>query len=55
MLVGSQEYIDRQQGDILIVLHKTGTQGPAYYKSYPAAYEKFTPTCQTNQLDECRT
>jgi len=54
MLVGLQEYIDaQQQGDILIVLHQMGNHGPAYFKRYPAAYERFTPACQTNQLNEC--
>lgn len=54
MLVGLQDYINaQQQGDIVIVLHQMGNHGPAYYKRYPAAFERFTPTCQTNQLDEC--
>ena len=54
MLEGLQEYIDGQtQGDILIVLHQMGNHGPAYYKRYPKSFEKFKPTCQTNQLDEC--
>jgi len=54
MLVGLQEYIDSQKkGDILIVLHQMGNHGPAYYKRYPTAFEKFTPVCRTNQLDEC--
>jgi lipid A ethanolaminephosphotransferase len=54
MLVGLQDYIDGQSGgDILIVLHQMGNHGPAYYKRYPAAFEKFTPVCRTNQFDEC--
>lgn len=54
MLVGLQQYIDRHPtGDIIIVLHQMGNHGPAYYKRYPKAYEKFTPVCQTNQLEQC--
>jgi len=54
MLVGLQEYIDaHKSGDILIVLHQMGNHGPAYYKRYPKAFERFTPTCQTNELDKC--
>ncbi|MCB2180599.1 MAG: phosphoethanolamine--lipid A transferase [Desulfobulbaceae bacterium] len=54
MLVGLQDYIDTQQdGDILIVLHQMGNHGPAYYKRYPEAFEKFTPVCKSNQFDEC--
>lgn len=53
MLVGLQDYIDRQKGDVVIVLHQMGNHGPAYYKRYPKAYEKFTPTCRTNQVEQC--
>ncbi|MFZ0614726.1 MAG: phosphoethanolamine--lipid A transferase [Desulfobacterales bacterium] len=54
MLVGLQEYIDRTNyGDILIVLHQMGNHGPAYFKRYPSEFEKFTPVCKTNQLENC--
>lgn len=54
MLIGLQEYIDAQpKGDITIVLHQMGNHGPAYYKRYPQSFERFTPTCKTNQLEEC--
>lgn len=53
MLVGLQEYIDAQKGDILIVLHQMGNHGPAYYKRYPKAFEVFTPVCKTNDLGSC--
>jgi lipid A ethanolaminephosphotransferase len=54
MLVGLQEYIDANaQGDIMIVLHAMGNHGPAYYKRYPAAFEKFKPVCKTNDLGSC--
>jgi lipid A ethanolaminephosphotransferase len=54
MLVGLQEYIDAHpKGDIVIVLHQMGNHGPAYYKRYPKAFEKYTPVCKTNQLEEC--
>jgi lipid A ethanolaminephosphotransferase len=43
----------RSDKNILIVLHSMGSHGPAYYKRYPGAFEVFTPTCQTNQLNEC--
>ena len=54
MLVGLDTYIKKQkENDILIVLHQMGNHGPAYYKRYPKEYEKFTPVCETNQLEEC--
>ena len=54
MLIGLDEYIKKNQGkDILIVLHQMGNHGPAYYKRYPKEFEKFTPVCKSNQLEEC--
>lgn len=54
MLVGLDKYIeDHNNKDILIVLHQMGNHGPAYYKRYPKEFEKFTPVCKTNQLEEC--
>jgi lipid A ethanolaminephosphotransferase len=54
MLVGLDKYIkDHKNKDILIVLHQMGNHGPAYYKRYPKRFEKFTPICDTNQLENC--
>jgi len=54
MLLDLDSYIQKQQGkDILIVLHQMGNHGPAYFKRYPKTFEKFTPVCRTNQLEEC--
>ena len=54
MLANLQNYIDKRgTGDILIVLHQIGNHGPAYYKRYPQAFRKFTPTCDTNELSNC--
>lgn len=56
MLKDLQAYIDGiPDGDILIVLHQMGNHGPAYYKRYPDAFEVFTPTCRSNQLEACST
>lgn len=54
LLSNLQSYIDSHPtGDIFIVLHQMGNHGPAYYKRYPEAFKKFTPVCETNQLEEC--
>jgi lipid A ethanolaminephosphotransferase len=54
MLNGLQDYIDSNaNGDIVVVLHQMGNHGPAYYQRYPASFEKFTPVCRTNLLEEC--
>jgi lipid A ethanolaminephosphotransferase len=54
MLVPLQDYIDSHPaGDIVIVLHQMGNHGPAYYKRYPPAFEKFQPTCKSKDLGLC--
>ena len=54
MLIGLDKYIaQRKEKDIFIVLHQMGNHGPAYYKRYPKEFEKFTPVCKTNQLEQC--
>ncbi|RRS30285.1 MAG: sulfatase [Epsilonproteobacteria bacterium (ex Lamellibrachia satsuma)] len=54
MLVGLDKYVEEHKDkDILIILHQMGNHGPAYYKRYPKEFEKFTPVCKTNQLEEC--
>ncbi len=54
MLVGLQDYINSNKtGDILIVFHQMGNHGPAYFKRYPPEFEKFKPTCKTNELEKC--
>lgn len=54
MLSNLQSFIDEKKtGDIFIVLHQMGNHGPAYYKRYTKDFEKFTPICNTNQLEDC--
>ena len=54
MLKGLDDFIEKNKGkDILIVLHQMGNHGPAYYRRYTKEFEKFTPTCKTNQLEKC--
>lgn len=54
MLAGLQDWISSQpEGDLLIVLHQMGSHGPAYYKRYPDGFRRFTPTCDSSQLDQC--
>lgn len=54
MLMVLQDFINQQStGDIFIVLHQMGNHGPAYFKRYPPAFEKFTPVCKSNDLSKC--
>ena len=42
---------DRQSR--VLVLHTLGNHGPAYFKRYPPAFRRFTPTCDTEDLGRC--
>ena len=53
LLKNLQTYVDKQTADTLIVLHQKGSHGPAYYKRYPKEFNKFTPICESNQLEQC--
>ena len=55
LLKGLQKWVDdiNNSKPIFIVLHTKGSHGPDYYKRYPKQYNKFTPVCKTNQLQDC--
>ena len=37
----------------LLVLHMLGNHGPAYFRRYPPAFERFTPACKFDDLQKC--
>lgn len=47
------KFVVENDQDIFIVLHQKGSHGPAYYQRVPKAFEKFTPVCQTSELQDC--
>lgn len=53
LLKGLQNYIDHLEKDTVLVLHQMGSHGPEYFKRYPKEFEKFTPVCESNALDNC--
>jgi len=54
LLSEMEDFIKRQEGDAVLVLHYKGSHGPAYYKRYPPQFKKFEPVCETNELDKCK-
>ncbi|MBI3771398.1 MAG: phosphoethanolamine--lipid A transferase [Gammaproteobacteria bacterium] len=48
-----QDYLDKAQGDVVIVLHQKGSHGPAYSKRHPPSFTEFTPECQQDQVQSC--
>ncbi|MFJ3484129.1 phosphoethanolamine transferase [Pseudomonas sp. NPDC090202] len=53
LLQGLQAFIDSLSKDTVLVLHQMGSHGPEYFKRYPKEYEKFTPVCESNALNNC--
>ena len=53
LLEGLPDLIRNASKDLVIVLHQKGSHGPAYWKRYPAEFNKFGPVCQTNELEQC--
>ena len=37
----------------VVVLHLKGSHGPSYFQRYPPAFRTFTPTCDSNELEQC--
>ncbi|WP_435659193.1 sulfatase-like hydrolase/transferase [Helicobacter rodentium] len=35
------------------MLHLQGSHGHSYFKRYPKEFERFLPTCKTNNLSQC--
>lgn len=46
-------YVASLHNDGIIVLHQMGSHGPAYYQRYPAEFRRFTPTCDSKQIQDC--
>ncbi|MDY0265198.1 MAG: phosphoethanolamine--lipid A transferase [Sulfurospirillum cavolei] len=53
LLQDFQASVDRSYQDTFIVLHQEGSHGPTYFKRYPDAFKRFTPTCDTQDLQKC--
>lgn len=53
MLEDLQKNIDSSYQDTLVILHQEGSHGPTYSKRYPDNFKKFTPTCDTQDLEKC--
>ncbi len=53
LLEGLEDKVRAESKDTFLVLHVKGSHGPAYYKRYPPAFERFKPTCQSSDLSSC--
>lgn len=53
LLYKLDNYINGLQGNGVIVLHQMGSHGPAYYRRSTPEIRKFSPTCNSNQIQDC--
>lgn len=53
LLSGLDERLDKARGTQLLVLHQLGNHGPSYFRRYPAAFARFRPACQDDDLQQC--
>ena len=54
LLEGLEDYLANFQGNnLFIVLHTIGSHGPTYFRRYPEQFKKFTPTCDTEEIQTC--
>lgn len=53
LLQGLEGAARDEHGNAFIVLHQLGSHGPAYYKRYPAAFRRFAPACESEDLRSC--
>ena len=53
LLRGAEGLLRDAHGNLVLVMHQLGNHGPAYYRRYPEAFRRFTPTCDTDDLSRC--
>jgi lipid A ethanolaminephosphotransferase len=53
LLQGLEQVAADAKGNLFIVLHQLGSHGPSYYKRYPAAFKRFVPACEQDELRRC--
>lgn len=55
MMLGElRKFFKDTQGDhLFVVLHTIGSHGPTYFRRYPERFKKFTPTCDTEEIQTC--
>lgn len=47
------EKIQQNKENTFVVMHQTGSHGPAYFEHYPKETEQWSPVCTTENLSSC--
>lgn len=53
MLNRLDDFLSQGTGPKLLVLHQKGSHGPAYYKRVPENFRRYTPVCESSELQTC--
>jgi lipid A ethanolaminephosphotransferase len=53
LLYGLDERLAKARGTQLLVMHQLGNHGPSYFRRYPAAFARFQPAGQDDDLQHC--
>jgi lipid A ethanolaminephosphotransferase len=54
LLLGIERRIEASSNQrVFVVLHQSGSHGPAYYTKYPKEFEHFEPVCASVELGRC--
>ncbi len=54
LLTGLEQRIETSSSQrVFVVLHQSGSHGPAYYTKYPGEFEHFKPVCKSVELGKC--
>lgn len=53
LLYGLEDRLKSSKGVQLLVLHQLGSHGPSYFRRYPAAFSRFKPACEKDDLQQC--
>ena len=54
LLSGLEQRIEASSNErVFVVLHQSGSHGPAYFRKYPPEFEHFQPVCKSVELGKC--
>ncbi|SEG33095.1 phosphoethanolamine transferase [Marinobacterium lutimaris] len=53
MLNNLDQFLASGNGPKILLLHQKGSHGPAYYKRVPDSFQRYTPVCESSELQTC--
>ncbi len=53
MMDKAKQFINKDKGNKLLVLHTIGSHGPTYWQRYPDAQAPFQPACDRSDIENC--